>query len=504
MQKKPSAVVIGAGLSGMTAALLLTMHGYQVAIIESDKKVGQMLRGFYKSRVYFDSGMHFAGELSEHGLLTAYLSYLGLRKLECVDFDPACFEKVRFSDGCEFDIAVGYEAMLAQLINDFPAEKQGIQRYMSTLREAYYLSPFHSLRKGAQPGIERNYPQWQVPASHIIAQHVSDPYLRTLLAIPSLYHGVEPDNTLFIQHAWVAGTHMDSVRTFARGGLALAEAFEERLKEAGVAVHCEHRAVKVHCQVDGRLQDVELDNGERLSCDVAVYTGHPHYLPALMPEHAMRPAARSRLRELHDSMSGHLLYLTSDRTPPDILNKKNVLYCRHDLPFNQQFVPQKSGNGGPFYVMSGPSVLAQQPGETNAVGDYIAVAPCLSEEYLPFYGSGNRKRPAEYRQLKKDRLKTFSDQLFAALPEISGLRVVGGGTPLTLQKYLHSPHCGMYGVAHNINQYPPLPNTKVPGFYLAGQGITAPGVLGAIISAFVACGFVVGHSTLIDGVRACK
>ncbi|BDH44685.1 all-trans-retinol 13,14-reductase [Salmonella enterica subsp. enterica serovar Choleraesuis] len=503
-QQNKTAVVIGAGIAGMTSALLLGMNGYKVSLVETEKQIGQTLRGFYKSRVYFDSGMHFAGELSEHGLLSAYLRYLGVSGLDCLDFDQDCFEKVRFSDNNDFNIPIGYEKVIESLVDAFPAEKQGIVKYMQLLRKAYYVSPYHSLSMDVGTGAERDHPELLVSTTQVIEQHVSNPYLRTLLAVPCLYHGVSPDETPFLRHAWVAGTHLDSVRTFTHGGLSLVEAYEQRLKDLGATFYCGRRAVKLHCRDSGEIKAVELDDGEILSCDTAIYTGHPHYLPELMPEGALRPGARKRLRELQDGMAAHLLYLTNDSTPPDIMNRKNVVYCRHDLPLSQQFNVTNGEKNSPFYICAGPAALRYSAGLSDRGGDYIAIEPCSPDEYLPYYGTGGARRPDGYRALKKKRLAEFSARLFETLPEMEGMRVVGGGSPLTLQRYLHTPHCGLYGVAHDRHQFTPMPNTKIPGFYLAGQGVTAPGILGSLISAFVACGYLFGHSHLLDGVRACK
>lgn len=488
----------------MTSALLLAMNGYSVSLVEVEKRVGQTLRGFYKSRIYFDSGMHFAGELSDSGILTAYLRYMGLEGLSCLDFDPKCFEHVRFSDGNEFQVPVGFDAMVNDLIDAFPQEKQGIINYMTLLRKAYYVSPYHSLTMDVGQGAERDHPDLLVSTTQVIEQHVANPYLQALLAIPCLYHGVTPDKTPFLRHAWVAGTHLDCVRTFIHGGTSLVESYERRLKALGVNFYCGHRAVKVHSRGSGELRAIELDNGEFLACDIAIYSGHPHYLPDLMPDGALRPGARKRLYELKDGMAAHLLYLTCKAAPPAILDRKNLVYCRHNVPLSQQFEVDSSITNSPFYICAGPAALRCDPAQGGQGGDYIAIAPCLPDEYLPYYGTGGARRPDGYRTLKKQRLAEFKARLFKTLPEMDEMRVVGGGTPLTLQRYLHSPQCGLYGVAHDIYQYTPQPNTKVSGFYVAGQGVTAPGILGALISGFVACGYTLGHANLLDGVRACR
>lgn len=501
MATQPSAVVIGAGASGMASALLLAMHGYRVSLVERAKEPGVTLRGFLKSRLYFDSGVHFVGELSPHGLLTAYLRYLGIDDLPSVEFDRHHFETVRFSDRREFSLAADFEMMLAGLSADFPTEKDGIQHYMADVKAAYDSSVFHSLQ--GIPGRDETDPRWHIPLQDYIARYTRNPWLQTLLAIPCLYHGVSPNNVSFLQHACVAGTHFDGVRTFAKGGLSLANAFEQRLAEEDVALHCSCSAVQIHCRSDGSLSEVELDNGERLACSAVIYTGHPRFLPQMLPEKALRPAAVNRLHQLYDGMSAHLLYLSGGAEPPLLLNKKNLLYCRHDRPFSDAFQPSHRGHEGPFYVMPGPSILNRNSGLYHSA-DCVAVIPCGAAEYRAFYGTGNDKRPAAYRALKKQRLAALYDALRRAIPETEGMRLVDGATPVTLQKYLYSPECGMYGAAHDVTQFNPLPVTRVAGLYVAGQAVTGPGVIGATISAFLACGYLLGHQNLLSAVRACR
>lgn len=498
---RPSAVVIGAGASGMASALLLAMHGYRVSLVERAKLPGVTMRGFLKSRLYFDSGVHFVGELSENGVLTAYLRYLGIRDLPSVEFNRHRFETVRFSDRREFSLAADYDSLLAGLCADFPAERKGIQRYMADVKAAYYSSSFHSLQ--GLPGRDETDPRWHVSLQNYIAGYTRDPWLQTLLAVPCIYHGVSPDSVSFLQHARVAGTHFDGVRTFTQGGLSLVNAFEQRLAEEDVTLHCGRSAVQIHCRSDGTLSEVELDNGERLACSAVIYTGHPRFLPSMLPEKALRPAAMGRLHQLYDGMSAHLLYLSGGSEPPTLLDKSNVLYCRHDRPLSQAFMPHHRGNEGPFYIIPGPSVLNRHAG-SSATCDYVAAIPCDAAEYSAFYGTGNGKRPAAYRALKKQRLKALFSSLREAVPEIDGLRLVDGATPVTLQKYLYSPGGGMYGVAHDMTQFNPLPVTRVAGLYLAGQAVTGPGVIGATISAFLACGYLLGHQNLLDGVRTCR
>ena len=39
---------------------------------------------------------------------------------------------------------------------------------------------------------------------------------------------------------------------------------------------------------------------------------------------------------------------------------------------------------------------------------------------------------------------------------------------------------------------------------LAGQAVTSPGILGAVLSGFMACGNILGHERLIKELKACR
>jgi all-trans-retinol 13,14-reductase len=133
----------------------------------------------------------------------------------------------------------------------------------------------------------------------------------------------------------------------------------------------------------------------------------------------------------------------------------------------------------------------------------VAVVLSHAEEYARFFGAPRGRRPQAYIDLKRERLSQFAQGLAEACPELAGLAPLDGATPLTLRDYLHAPQGGMYGTAHTLDQFNPLPVTRIPNVYAAGQAVVAPGLMGAVISAFLACGFIVGHDTLLNEVRLC-
>ena len=73
-------VLIGAGLSGLTAALLLARSGRRVLVLEQSPQPAPVVRGFSRAGHYFDSGFHYAGGLGEGGAFRPHFRHLGLEQ----------------------------------------------------------------------------------------------------------------------------------------------------------------------------------------------------------------------------------------------------------------------------------------------------------------------------------------------------------------------------------------------------------------------------------------
>ena len=71
---KKHTIVVGSGISGLTAALLLAKRGRQVTIIEKLPHIGGFLNRFNRGGLRFDTGFHFTGGFG--GILSDFLELL--------------------------------------------------------------------------------------------------------------------------------------------------------------------------------------------------------------------------------------------------------------------------------------------------------------------------------------------------------------------------------------------------------------------------------------------
>ena len=61
--EKYDVIIIGSGMSGLTAGVLLARHGKKVLILEKHFKVGGWTHTFHRNNYEWDVGIHYIGEV---------------------------------------------------------------------------------------------------------------------------------------------------------------------------------------------------------------------------------------------------------------------------------------------------------------------------------------------------------------------------------------------------------------------------------------------------------
>jgi all-trans-retinol 13,14-reductase len=475
-------VVIGGGISGLAAALILARHGRRVAVVEQAPRLAPLVGGFRRRGVYFDSGFHYTGGLGAGEVLDLLFRYLGLGgRIRRVPLDPAGFDLFRDAGtGKEFSFPCGLGALREALCEAFPDEAAGIGAYLSDLVQACRSLPY--LNPDAEAA------DWNVNATlqgpslaEVLGRRFRDAELRRLLSLHTLLHGVAPAEVAFALHAAVTVPYYGSAHCVAGGGQALAAALTACSESAGVAALVGRRAERLLFSSAGHLSGVQLADGEPVACRECVVSLHPQRFLALVPEGLLRPAYRKRLLGLKETVSGALLFLHGD-TPPRLLENAN-LYLG----------PSGPGEEGSTLFVSG---TRSDPAAPEPCG-WTLICPARWKEPAEGFPERRGGRSGGYRAAKQEMVERLLLRLQREAPEIvRDARVVEAATPLTVRDYCGGPAGGLYGVSHSIGQYNPQAATRIPHLYLCGQATAAPGVMGAVISAFLACGQILGQDRL--------
>ncbi len=473
--------VIGAGVSGMTCALILARYGYRVALVEKAGRTAPLLRGFSRGGVHFDTGFHYTGGLNEGGPLDILFRFLGLSDhVTSFPFDEDGFDVFRcVREGFEFRFPAGYESIRERLIDAFPEERPAVEAYLRAVRADYDSAPY--LNPGAPSDAGGAFRKIFGPTlSETLDSLTGNELLKCVLSMHCLLYGVSPEEVPFYQHACIAGGYYLSARGIRGGGRSLASGFDARLEKLGVDVRCGNGVAGISVEPGGGLRGIRLEDGTELLCGGVVSTVHPRSMLEMLPAGAFRQADKRRIGELEDTVPAYMLFSVSDLPVPSLEGRN--LFVFPDIDRIKDL-----GNGplshSPLYVTAAYETAGGAP------RGFIGIIPS-KEESPPF---------------KREIVARMEGIVRMYCPELGGaLGHTEGSTPSTLRHFGNSPSGGLYGVKHRVGQRNPGPMTRLKGLYLAGQAVTAPGVLGAALSGFVACGCILGHDRLMKELRGCR
>jgi all-trans-retinol 13,14-reductase len=493
---KYDCLIIGGGVSGMTSAIIMAKNGYRTAIIEKSHTIGPTIRGFVRDGIFFDSGFHYTGGLNEGEPFNIFLRYLRLSdRIETEPFMEDGFDAFQcLKPDFEFLFPYGHDRIRDRFLRSFPNDAGAIDTFFNAVSKIYHSQPYINLDVELDsPGLQSMHR----PSLKEFLDGITDnEMLKCVLSMHCLLYGVSPDEVPFSHHAFVAGSYYESVNGIKGGGASLVGAFGTRLKDFGVDVLCGKEVTEIMVNDDNSISSVRCGDDSVVLCRSCISTIHPQAILQIAPHASFRPVYRKRLQLLEDTCSAFIVYARSS-VPIKILDRTN-LFLFPDTRFNfQQNV--FSVEEKPIFVTHAKST------DESAEG-----AGCIMISPTPNLGAECWTSSCQINSLDGYiALKDFiSDKIIAhvetSYPDLQGnLTRVDCATPLTLRNFTNSPLGSLYGLKHSINQYNPAPLTKIKNFVLAGQSIIAPGIYGAAVSSFLACGSILGHGTLIKKLRQC-
>jgi all-trans-retinol 13,14-reductase len=491
-------VIIGGGVSGMTSALILARQGFSVSLVEKSQQLAPTIRGFTRKSLFFDTGFHYTGGLGTGEPVDLFFRYLGISDgLQRVKFREDAFDTFHcLEPSFDFNFPCGYDRIRERFYEVFPDERGAVDTYLSAVRERYYSVPYVNLDTSE---VSAGFSTVHGPSlQESLDQLTNNRLLKCILSMHCFLYGVAPDEVSFANHASVAGSYYESVNGISGGGLKLTEAFETQLKKTGVHVYLGQEVTGMLLSSDGTFSGVTLKDGENVSAKGCISTIHPRQLLEIVPDSVFRPAYVSRLNELEETTSACILYAVCSRPIEGLAGSNVFVFPEPDFTcFYDNIAVEKR----PMYITAAGE---EQTGEKVKHG-FIAICPMSKEQTKPLVDPLSRKRSANYRLLKEEITEKMVRSIRIACPEIAEhITDVICATPLTLRDYTNSPFGSLYGVKHRIGQYNPMPGTRLKGLFLAGQAVTAPGIMGAMISGFFTCGAIIGHEKLQKELKQCR
>ena len=288
-------VVVGAGLSGLAAALHLAGRGREVVVVERDPvpggRAGRVDVGGYR----LDTGPTV---LTMPGLVEETLNAVGdsiTGRLDLCRVAPVY--DAHFADGSRLAVHSDVDAM-TEAVREFagPGEAVGYLRLREWLTQLYRAEYDHFIAANTDSPLSLLTPR----LAHLVAlggfgtlarrvgHFVHDERLRRVFSFQSLYAGVAPQRALAL---YGVISYMDTVAGvfFPRGGVrALPDALTAAAVDAGVRFVFGTEVTALERR-GRRVSAVLTGDGERHPCDAVVLTTEPGTAYRLLGHTPVRP-----------------------------------------------------------------------------------------------------------------------------------------------------------------------------------------------------------------------
>ncbi|WP_136809442.1 phytoene desaturase family protein [Desulfosediminicola flagellatus] len=491
-------VIVGSGIAGLTAGAILSKNGKKVVIVEKQPAPGGALRQFRRNRISFDVGFHYTGGLGSGEILDIIWKYCDvLPKLSVLPLTPGGYDHFEFFKTSQpIHGYFSYERFAEELKTLFPAEKQGIDVYFSTIRQICNDVPFYKTDLPLTPFL-RGYKSNPRSLAEFLDSHLKDPRLKSVLAAPAFLYGVPIQQASLEIHALVAHGYYSGAYTVAGGGQAIVDAFISTLERNGVQLITDAHVTSLQ-SANGAVTGVNIEGHEEIFCDQVIYTGHPATMVEMVPQSVFRPAYKTRLRELENSLSMFAVFCKGEHS----LNGSEGPANYYLLPDEGDVLPKDANtphNLRPM-MMTGSQGHPCDPLQQDQNG-IILLRLGYWKDTERFAAAGTDRRSPEYADFKMSVGREMIAKAEQRWGDICGhLEPLAVGTPLTFRDELVAPNGCAYGAMHCLGQYNPDVRTRMPGLYLSGQSTLMTGVVGSSISGLVGAGEILGLESLWNGV----
>ena len=476
-------IVIGAGVSGLTAAVLLAQNGRKVCVVEQSAKIAPTIRGFVREGIYFDTGFHYGAMFAAGEPFRRLCERLEIMSgIEVRQYGNAGGDCLYSVEGeFKFEFKSRLDNFTGQLIDIFGDERNAIVEFVSRIRA--FLGRLNNIFFETVMNPPDIFENGNQSLEEYLDANFKSPLLKTILGSHAMLYGSMPEETPVDYHSMICGAYYDRSWQVVDGGRAITDAFSKKLQELDIAVRTSACVDRIQVDDSKKVQAVSLEDGEIIECENCVFTTHPRVLTSMLPEGTFRPVYQGRLEDLKDTFSAVVVYCESPKADAQAVFNNIILVHK---PFPNMFVEDESFANRPMYISRSIS-------EKYADGISI-ICPCSYKQVEKWGDSVVGRRDEAYYEWKKQAGEAIIgvSKVYCE-DKLGDLRIVDVATPLTFRDYMHAPHGCLYGAKHRVCDMPFMPRTRVKGLYLSGQAIISAGVMGAMVAGFVTAASITGE-----------
>ncbi|MCA9772796.1 MAG: NAD(P)/FAD-dependent oxidoreductase [Myxococcales bacterium] len=508
-RERYDAIVVGAGIGGLVTAAYLAQAGKRVCVLDQHYVAGGNATVFHRVKKYeFDVGIHYIGDCEKSGAIPRILQGAGVEGVEFSEMDPDGFDIFRMP-GLEFRTPKGLDRYRDRLVETFPAERKGIDKYCKIARGMWDQMrrvggpPSKPMELMMFPFKAPTVTRWANATMRDVFDHCTkNPELRAVLYGFWGIHAVPPSRCSAMLHLMALMHYLKGAYYPKGGGQVMSDALVDRIhKHDGEVVL--RRAVTEILVEDRRAVGVRTDKGETLRADLIVSNADlKKTILELLPRDALPEKYVARVDRFRMGLPLFVAYCatTLDLRTTGLGN--NNIHIFPSIDFESIYKQVRAGKfseGHYLYVTSASlkdptNPRLCPPGEQN-----FQVMTIVPPDHAVWRANGpDDHKKAEYKEVKERYLEEILEATERQL--IPGLRDSltwrEAATPISHERFVQSSGGTSYGIECSVDQFGarrPGYRAPVENLYLCGASTVAGhGIVGAMTSGLGAATAILG------------
>jgi phytoene desaturase len=476
-QARSHAIVIGAGLGGLAAAMRLGAKGYRVTVLDRLDIVGGRASSIEQDGHRFDLGPTIVTVPMVFEKLWADCGRDFHKDVDLRPMDP--FYEIRWPDGSSFAARQKTEDMEAEIARLSPSDVKGYRKFLKDAHRRYVVGfegmvakPMH--RAWDTIKVLPTFALLRADQSilKLAQRRVKDERLRMALSFHPLFIGGDPMHVTSM-YALVSHLEKEYGVHYAIGGVqAIADAMAGVVSDQGGRIALGEEADEILIK-DGRARGVRMTSGKVLQADVIVSNADAgHTYSRLLRNHRKSRWTNAKLDKRRWSMGLFVWYFGTKGTRdlwPDVGHHTILSGPRYQGLLRDIFIKGHLSEDMSLYVHR-PSVT--DPTVAPAGGDtFYALSP------VPHLGFDNPVDwEAEAEPYRQKVLRVLEDNFLPGLS--SHITASMTLTPPDFRDRYLSPNGSGFSIEPRILQSawfrPHNVSEEAKGLYLVGAG-THPG-----------------------------
>jgi all-trans-retinol 13,14-reductase len=513
-------IIIGSGISGLTAASLLAKFGKKVLVLEQHYVAGGSTHVFEEDGIEHETGYHYIGNVNKRQQLFDILTD---HKIEWCQLgeetEGKIYDEIIIGENhYKFESGVNY--LKNYLIEKFPHEQMGLIKYFDLVnivskKDIFFLLKVFPIRfiskliKYIDPAF---YYYSQTSAYDTIKTLIKDEELISVLCGQMGDYGQTPKEASFFVHASIVNHYLDGGWYPKGGPKVIANNIIKTIEEHNGMVLV-GQGVKSLFIRNNKCIGVIMNNKDVIYAEEVISSvGFKNTFQKLLENinYKDKHLYDNFLKDYKPSVQHLYTFVKLDGNPQELDLPSSNYWVYPHKDFEKVF---KDFDNDPFEAPI-PSFIAfscakdsswqeRYPNHSNA----ILITTVSKDLFTQWENDRCAHRSEEYKNMKNIIGKRLIDEvLLENFPQLKDKIIsYNVATPLTTQYYFNNIDGDSYGMRMDTNRLLNgeivRPRTSIDNLYLTGQDIITMGFTGAMMAGIMTANVVMKYDNFIDIIK---